>query len=987
MAGINNNLYPPIFSKSYMPAFVRENGCRVYFSISIYNSLAEMHHTSSNSSQVNAVQVAVQSQKTNQTVLSTSLYPSGIKLTNLNTDVTRNSDDIYYVDILNSDIQGGFNLNQYYKVQIRFTSSEASNPPTDQSKGIDAWLSANLAAFSQWSTVVLIRPISYPNLLLNSFNNDSILTTFTLNDIIIAGKVNFADSKDQQTVQKYRIRIYDDNQQLLQDSGDINTNAYSSNNQIYYKCKYDFVNEANYILGVQILTQNLYEWPEQKRYNFNVNFVTYMTFTADISAVAQNQASRIKVHIQRDSIAALGANIVIKRTSNKQNFTVWEDVHTFLVPANNILNYTWYDYTIENGTWYLYRAEQRNKQGYRSTSIQIPKAVMVVSEDIFLTTSQNQLKVRFDPQVSNFSHVVSESLTETIGSQYPFIRRNGNVNYRTFSLSGTITHFMDIRENLMHSSKNDLYGSAASLYTEYNNKNNVNLFNDVIYERQFRKKVIEFLYKNDVKLYKSATEGNMLVKLMNISFTPNTTLSRQIYSFTCTAYEIDECTYENCIKYNIQDGGSYQASTEYLFSVLSQLNRPSGSIYFKESGSAYFDRVYSNLNYFGTAELIENSIRPKYDKWETKTLDVNVDYLSYLKIELTSKPYLIGIDGNGNPYKITGSNNGTDAVYLGHIARINNKYIIISKQGIYELSDPDTVITSLSFVDGKETGSISFIAVISEEEKQSAIPKEYSNFSKIGQYWGFFNVQDSVYRKILNKYNQSYTTGSGKDTTLYEQEVQTVPGLRIQANPGTVFYVRQAQDYNMDRHVMGATGLLEFYDDSTNIQGLYFVGSHLRPAINENFAQDEEFIDTGLIYDTFEQIEHPIKNGVYTIIDRSETADASQLSTQGLEVSAQDLATIAALAEPAGSQDTLKLSNKIQDWLEDSSYFTNLPYKQKQVFVDLVYQAVLKQYIESGNRYIYYQGGWYPFTQTNDVVVPSIQAIVDYYCTILRKRY
>ena len=111
MAGINNNLYPPIFSKSYMPAFVRENGCRVYFSISIYNSLAEMHHTSSNSSQVNAVQVAVQSQKTNQTVLSTSLYPSGIKLTNLNIDAIRNGDDVYYVDILNSDIQGGFNLN------------------------------------------------------------------------------------------------------------------------------------------------------------------------------------------------------------------------------------------------------------------------------------------------------------------------------------------------------------------------------------------------------------------------------------------------------------------------------------------------------------------------------------------------------------------------------------------------------------------------------------------------------------------------------------------------------------------------------------------------------------------------------------------------------------------------------------------------------------------------------------------------------------
>ena len=186
---------------------------------------------------------------------------------------------------------------------------------------------------------------------------------------------------------------------------------------------------------------------------------------------------------------------------------------------------------------------------------------------------------------------------------------------------------------------------------------------------------------------------------------------------------------------------------------------------------------------------------------------------------------------------------------------------------------------------------------------------------------------------------------------------------------------------------MGATGLLEFYDDNTNIHGLYFVGSHLRPAINDNFAQDEQFIDTGLIYDTFEEIENPIKNGVYTIINRDSTADTSQLSTDGLDVSAQDLASIAELAEPAATEDTLKLSNKIQDWLENNQYFEDLSYKQKQIFVDLVYQAVLKQYIESGNRYIYYQGGWYPFTQTNDVVVPSIEAIVDYYCTILRKRY
>jgi hypothetical protein len=36
MPGISNNLYPPIFKKSYVPAFV--GSCEIYFSISAYNS-------------------------------------------------------------------------------------------------------------------------------------------------------------------------------------------------------------------------------------------------------------------------------------------------------------------------------------------------------------------------------------------------------------------------------------------------------------------------------------------------------------------------------------------------------------------------------------------------------------------------------------------------------------------------------------------------------------------------------------------------------------------------------------------------------------------------------------------------------------------------------------------------------------------------------------------------------------------------------------
>jgi len=77
--------------------------------------------------------------------------------------------------------------------------------------------------------------------------------------------------------------------------------------------------------------------------------------------------------------------------------------------------------------------------------IEMQKPVICIFDNIFLLTGDQQLKIKFNPQVNNYSHVVSESLTQTIGSKYPFIRRNGNVDYRTFSLSGTISVFMDIR--------------------------------------------------------------------------------------------------------------------------------------------------------------------------------------------------------------------------------------------------------------------------------------------------------------------------------------------------------------------------------------------------------------------------------------------------------------------------------------------------------------------------------------------------------------
>lgn len=64
-------------------------------------------------------------------------------------------------------------------------------------------------------------------------------------------------------------------------------------------------------------------------------------------------------------------------------------------------------------------------------------------------------------------------------------------------------------------------------------------------ERYFKLKVLDWLTNGKAKLFRSSTEGNYLVRLLDISLTPQEPLGRMIHQFSCTAYEIGELTYKN----------------------------------------------------------------------------------------------------------------------------------------------------------------------------------------------------------------------------------------------------------------------------------------------------------------------------------------------------------------------------------------------------------------------------------------------------------
>ena len=538
------NLYPPIV-ETYAPAFLvgsetDKDICRIYFSLSMFNTTTEIAN----------VQVSVRNQYTNLSVLSKAKYPSEIMIAALQEDATRTSDDRYYIEIKKTDIQGGdFEINQYYKVQLRFTHKDAPNTPTDGK--LDGWLAANINYFSEWSTVCLVRGISSPELSVSGFTIEDGNISWANYNPIIYGTLTFADETETEKMKSYQVKLFDKSETLLTDSGIQYTNNYNNPNSFEYALKYNFIPGESYKFTVEYTTLNLYS--ETATFNFTVGEDEFEALDISFTASADEENGRIVLNIKKsDFTEGFTGTLVVRRASSKTNFTIWEDLVEYSYNGAAAIKETFSDTTIESGIWYKYYLQKLGNASTKASVKYIKSPLMVIFDDMFLTTKDRQLKIKFNPTVSSFKRTIQESRIDTIGSQYPFIRRNGYANYAQFPIGGLISFEMD--ESQLFTSLEELFGDNLKLYTTYNNEHRITDANNIMYEKLFKDKVIEFLYSEQPKLFRSATEGNFIVKVMDASFSPNATLGRRIVSFTATAYEVADCTIENFKKYNILEG-------------------------------------------------------------------------------------------------------------------------------------------------------------------------------------------------------------------------------------------------------------------------------------------------------------------------------------------------------------------------------------------------------------------------------------------------
>lgn len=538
---ININLYPPIVD-TYVPAFLTDSGtdkdiCRIYFTLSQFNTMEDIEN----------VQVTVRSQYTNLSVLNKSKYPSEVMLTSIQEDTSKTSDDRYYIELNKTDIQGGqFEINQYYKVQMRFTHVDAAEVSLATPQAIDGWLAANINLFSEWSTVCLIRGISTPQLAVSGFTIEGGEISWANYNPIIYGTLSFKNEEETEKLKSYQVKLYDENDNLLTDSGI----QYTNTNSFSYGLNYNFVAGAAYKFTIECTTMNLYS--AIATYEFTTAIEESEILDFSFIAETDEDNGRVILTIKKSNITdGFTGELVLRRTSNKTNFTIWEDLKTYTYEGATTIKETFSDMTIESGVWYKYYLQKRSN-GVAASTKYIKTPIMVIFDDMFLTTKDRQLKIKFNPTVSSFKRTIQESRTDTLGSQFPFVRRNGYADYAQFPIGGLISFQID--ESELFTSLEELFGEHLYLYTDYNNDHRITEANNIVYEKLFKDKVIEFLYGEQPKLFRSATEGNFIVKVMDASFSPNATLGRRIVSFTATAYEVAECNIDNFKKYDILEG-------------------------------------------------------------------------------------------------------------------------------------------------------------------------------------------------------------------------------------------------------------------------------------------------------------------------------------------------------------------------------------------------------------------------------------------------
>lgn len=875
------SLYPPIVDSS-MPAFNVNKPCTIYYSLSKFNSTIDIRsiHISVvyQKDGVNAVNKSDDELSNNPSEEERNqrrFRKSGIIIINQSPTPVQGETNLYSIDIRPEDLLKGWSEGDLYKIQLRFSSKEYD---TREEVMPEHWLSENANEFSEWSTICVVKPIGKIRITIPIFSFDSSTSDTSVNETtqqtLFTTTLDFHGSYSCSTVNEYlysyRVVLYSDVYDIIEDSGILYTNDYYDSNQFKYLFKTELLNGEKYHLRFSFITEHDYE-ETLEDFTFIISAsglgrpdFTIITLENDVNELLkgittlqdEEDEGRIGIKIYDKEKQAFSGNICIRRTDSKSNFTKWEDIK-IIVFKQEIVNEKepFFDYTIESGVWYKYGLQALSVTGLgeieRGQMYEMPEYIIRnFNYSYLLGNGGVQLKLKYNNDMSSYKININESKLDTIGGIYPFITRNGNTNYRTFPINGLISFNMD--ENNVFTNEKEVYndntitGLITQEYKNYNNKNNITQY-DYTYERFFREKVLKFLHDGKPKLFKSPTEGNIIIRLMDLNEAPQQSLSRLIYSFSGTAHEVAEANLENYAKYGFFNVG---APTENFF--------------------IYDTKIGQIIGDFAFGENICERIWKKYDSQGQNYAgySLKLGAIKYLRIEINSQPFRITNNSK------TGDTSITEMDYtLGNNINYNGKVITIyGDKQVYEF---DSLLTftkndNISFLGPNDSlepdqvvnATIDFIYDITKDVYVAKRIKSQTISNGIGQYYENTTAETSIFNVIFYKYYREWQEKFCR--------LSRLTSVEIEATPGTVFLIKDETDSVAEYHDIGPTGVLRL-DNLSDIKELKFIGFRQ----SDGTIQSKVYIETitkedGTTEDIYENVASDILVNYFYILTKGE---------------------------------------------------------------------------------------------------------------------
>ena len=502
----------PLIVKNFQPAFlISEFPYKIYFSFSSFQEIDQIKH----------IQIRIAYQNNNIVLGNTLKYPDGIVYKPFNKE---KDNDQYYISIEKTDLIQAWQENVYYKVQLRCGTEELWD--SNFSEWYQNSVRNNL--FSEWSTTMTLKSISQPSIQIK--NNQPIV--YSLNPIFYGEYNSNGESAD-----KYKFILFSESNEILEDSSWLQHNRQQDNNSNNSGNSFQFKtllkDKTIYKVKYYVQTKNYYQ-AESEYYIFQTSAYSDQNIEYISLECIENEKDGSIVNILKiDEEHILDSNGIyyISRSSEKDNFSTIQDI--YLVKLNNI-NQTkitiFSDRTIEYGIGYKYYLFKYDTETQQKISCSfLDKIYRVFFESTFLMANNEQITLDVNTTISSFKKNVLITKQDTIGGKYPIFQKNGSTFYTEFTLQALIT------------------AHSEGLISD-TNLNKANLF----IEKQYRQNIENFLMNDSLKLFRSPTEGNFIVFLMNVNFTPEQTLNRFLYNFSTSAYEVKDFNLENIFNENIQ---------------------------------------------------------------------------------------------------------------------------------------------------------------------------------------------------------------------------------------------------------------------------------------------------------------------------------------------------------------------------------------------------------------------------------------------------